>query len=111
MRKSGLVSFGGMGEVGHPGHKSSRGDHRVERNRRQRLPHRAIDRRPMRPGRAVGRTLAFGHMDRALGEADVAIDRGNDLGDRDRRRRAGKTIAAGGTPRGPYQTCMRQGLQ
>ena len=47
--------------------KSSRGDHCVERDRREGLPHRAVDRRPMRPSRAVGCVLAFIDMDRTLG--------------------------------------------
>jgi len=50
----------------------------------------------MRPGRAIIRAVAILGMDRALRDADIAVDRGDNLGDRDRRGKPGQAIAAGG---------------
>ncbi len=77
----------------------------------QRLLDRAVDRRPMRPGRAIMGARAFGDMDRALGQADVAVDRGDHLGDRDRSRPPRQAVAARGPPRRRCQPGMGQRLQ
>jgi len=50
-------------------------------------------------------------MHRALGKADIAIDRRDHLGDRNRLCPASQTITAGGTPGRRYQTGMGQALQ
>src|SRR5271166_2018595 len=65
----------------------------------------------MRSGRAVGRACAFVDMHRALGEADIAIDRGDDLRDRDRVCTAAQTIAAGWASGSRRQAGMSQALQ
>ena len=65
----------------------------------------------MRTGRAVGGALATGLMDQAFGDADVAIDRGDYFRDRDRGRKAGQPIPAGGAARRGYEPGMGQRLQ
>ena len=65
----------------------------------------------MRPRRAIIGVGAFVDMHRALREADIAVDRGDHLGDRDRRCWPRQTIAAGRATRRRNQPGMRQRLQ
>jgi len=50
-------------------------------------------------------------MHGTLGKADIAIDRGDDLRDRNRFRPSGQTIPTRGAPGSRHEAGMREGLQ